>query len=140
MSIAFVPWWLRRHTDVAGLHVSASFLLNGDRCQNSVGDGTYSAPGNIHSERERARHQGFWALRKLQLPILASESGDLAKGLRDGSTASLHNEDGDSNTGMSVPLRQQLCVSAGESRPAHPAFDFLLCNIVCAFCEEALAS
>ena len=47
--------------------------------------------------------------------------GDRVGGLRDGSTARLHNEDDDVHDKMSVLLRQQLCVSAGESPPC---FDF----------------
>ena len=41
-----------------------------------------------------------------------------AAGVRDGSTARLHNEDDDANSRMSVPLRRQLCVSAGDTQAA----------------------
>ena len=41
-----------------------------------------------------------------------------AEGLRDGSTARVHNEDDDANNRMSAPLRQLLCVSAGDTQVA----------------------
>ena len=40
------------------------------------------------------------------------QTGDRAEGLRVGSAALLHSEDDGDNNRMSVPLRQQLCVSA----------------------------
>ena len=43
---------------------------------------------------------------------------DRAEGLKDGSTARLHNEDDDANIRMSVHLRQQLCVSASDREAA----------------------
>ena len=42
-------------------------------------------------------------------------SGDRAQGLRDGSTARLHNEDDDANKRMSVRQPQQLCVARRRS-------------------------
>ena len=52
--------------------------------------------------------------RQLRVHTDYSLTGDRAEGLRDGSTARLHHEDHDANCGMSVLLRQQLCVSAGD--------------------------
>ena len=45
-------------------------------------------------------------------------AGVREKGLREGSTARLHSKDDDSNNGMSVRLRQQLCVSSRETEAA----------------------
>ena len=45
-------------------------------------------------------------------PLRKRQTGDRAEGMRVGSVARLHSEDDDHNNRMSVPLRQQLCVSA----------------------------